>query len=482
MKKIIAFIKEMRKSNKVLLGLWFFISFIGAGNVPENYLFSFPGMAVIFFPIIIISELNNNPILRKRMSLTTPQCVACFVIVFFFAGGLIYFFAGLINEIPFVTSVFSSIFSIIFALIIWLFVFKKNSNKMKNLNSKRLKDRNDMSQNMQEVDVDCKNVAELKPIYSTADIKEVRDIVSFVQTTRKNIVVSDNYFKRAVDLITKTGEASISAFQSHFDMEYSRALQLMNELENYGVVGPYRGTQPRRVELSREYWKIIESHIITPVMIRLAEDAKYGQLFISAVDFLFEAKSINVSSLQRNLKISYNTAVNLLDDIKAVGFINPYTSTSSCKNVILEQEENWIELRNDILSDFNETVEESYSIENISDMALVDKMGGHEFEEFCAKLLKNNGFINVSVTPGSGDQGVDVLAEKDNIKYAIQCKNYSSPLGNTPIQEVNSGKEFYNCHVGVVMTNSIFTSGAKELADATKVLLWNREKLQEMMR
>ena len=107
-------------------------------------------------------------------------------------------------------------------------------------------------------------------------------------------------------------------------------------------------------------------------------------------------------------------------------------------------------------------------------------MDGHKFEYFCAEILKNNGFVNVSVTKGSGDQGVDVLAIKDGIKYAIQCKNYSTPLGNTPVQEVNAGKTYYNCHVGVVMTNSTFTQGAKALAQATGVLLWDGNILQSM--
>ena len=117
-----------------------------------------------------------------------------------------------------------------------------------------------------------------------------------------------------------------------------------------------------------------------------------------------------------------------------------------------------------------------------TDISYVDSMGGHEFEYFCADLLCKHNFINVSVTPGSGDQGVDVLAEKGGVKYAVQCKNYSSPLSNTPVQEVHAGKLFYHCHVRVVMTNSTFTPGAKRLAEATGVLLWDREVVQDMMR
>ena len=124
----------------------------------------------------------------------------------------------------------------------------------------------------------------------------------------------------------------------------------------------------------------------------------------------------------------------------------------------------------------------SYNRKNIYGIFnMIDMMDGHEFEFYCAKLLNKRGFHNVSVTKGSGDQGVDVLATKGGIKYAIQCKNYATPLSNKPIQEVCAGKVFYGCQIGVVMTNSTFTSGAIELANATGTLLWDRAVLMEMI-
>ena len=102
-------------------------------------------------------------------------------------------------------------------------------------------------------------------------------------------------------------------------------------------------------------------------------------------------------------------------------------------------------------------------------------------KKYSATVLQKNGFVNVSVTPGSGDQGVDVIAEKEGVRYAVQCKCYSSALGNTPVQEVCAGKSMYNCHVGVVMTNNYFTAGAKQLAEKNGILLWDRDKLQQMI-
>lgn len=112
----------------------------------------------------------------------------------------------------------------------------------------------------------------------------------------------------------------------------------------------------------------------------------------------------------------------------------------------------------------------------------IDHMEGHTFEYFCAELLKANRYEKVEVTPGSGDQGIDVIARKDGIKYGIQCKCYSSDIGNKAVQEAYSGKEFYNCHIGAVLTNRSFTAAATELAKKNRILLWDRQKLVEMMK
>lgn len=111
----------------------------------------------------------------------------------------------------------------------------------------------------------------------------------------------------------------------------------------------------------------------------------------------------------------------------------------------------------------------------------VDEITGLEFEEYIKDLLERLGYKNVIKTPASGDFGVDVIAEKDNVKYAIQCKNYQGQLSNKCVQEAFSGKQHYNCHVGVVVTNSYFSPHAIEQAKSTGVLLWDRDKLISMI-
>lgn len=110
-----------------------------------------------------------------------------------------------------------------------------------------------------------------------------------------------------------------------------------------------------------------------------------------------------------------------------------------------------------------------------------DDMEGHEFEYFCADLLRRRGFKEVIVTKGSGDFGIDILAERDGISYGIQCKNYSSPIGVKAVQEVYAGRDYYDCMVGVVMSNQYFTGPAVEAAKKLKIVLWDRGYIEEML-
>ena len=110
-----------------------------------------------------------------------------------------------------------------------------------------------------------------------------------------------------------------------------------------------------------------------------------------------------------------------------------------------------------------------------------DLLEGHEFEYYCADLLMKRGFQEVEVTRGSGDYGIDILAERDGVTYAIQCKCYSVPVGVKAVQEAYAGRDYYDCMVGAVLTNQYFTQPAVEAAKKLKILLWDRGYLESMI-
>ena len=110
----------------------------------------------------------------------------------------------------------------------------------------------------------------------------------------------------------------------------------------------------------------------------------------------------------------------------------------------------------------------------------LDEMDGFDFEYYCADLLADNGFVDVQVTRSSGDYGIDILAEKEGVTYAIQCKRYSGLVGVKAVQEAYAGRDYYDKMVGAVLTNQYFTKSAVQAARKLKILLWDRDYLQGM--
>jgi len=108
----------------------------------------------------------------------------------------------------------------------------------------------------------------------------------------------------------------------------------------------------------------------------------------------------------------------------------------------------------------------------------VDIMPGKTFEHYVAELLTYRGF-RTEVTRGSGDFGVDIVAQNGNTRYAVQCKRYSKNISRTAVSDAVAGVRSYNCQVPIVVTNRYFTKGAKELAQVNKCILIDRDTLAE---
>lgn len=111
----------------------------------------------------------------------------------------------------------------------------------------------------------------------------------------------------------------------------------------------------------------------------------------------------------------------------------------------------------------------------------LDDMDGIDFEELTCDILVANGFETAENTQASLDFGVDVLACRDGVTYAIQCKRYHSTVGIEAVQQVYAGRAYYECHVAVVLTNQYFTSNAHKLADKIGVALWDRDMLAQLL-
>lgn len=104
---------------------------------------------------------------------------------------------------------------------------------------------------------------------------------------------------------------------------------------------------------------------------------------------------------------------------------------------------------------------------------------GHEFERWVAEALTRFGW-KAQVTRGSGDQGLDVIAEKAGRRVGLQCKLYGSPVGNKAVQEAHAGKVYYGVDAVGVLTNASFTPSATALALVTGVKLFSQHDIPDL--
>lgn len=112
-------------------------------------------------------------------------------------------------------------------------------------------------------------------------------------------------------------------------------------------------------------------------------------------------------------------------------------------------------------------------------LAWDSNMSPAEYETFCADTLNNNGW-DAKTTVATGDQGVDVIAEKDGIRVAIQCKKYSSAVGNKAVQEVAAGMSYWGADIAAVVSTAGYTRSARELASVHNVYLLHHDDLKDL--
>ena len=105
---------------------------------------------------------------------------------------------------------------------------------------------------------------------------------------------------------------------------------------------------------------------------------------------------------------------------------------------------------------------------------------GFEFEEYICRLYKKLGY-KVVHTKLSGDQGADVIVEKDGIKTVVQAKFYNKPVANKAVQEVVASISYYAADKGIVITNNTFTKSAIELAKKNNIELIDKNSLNKLI-
>lgn len=111
----------------------------------------------------------------------------------------------------------------------------------------------------------------------------------------------------------------------------------------------------------------------------------------------------------------------------------------------------------------------------------VDTMSGLDFEYYVADVLADCGYVNIRLTERY-DFGIDIVAERDGIRWGIQVKRYSGLVKAEAVRQVVTALPLYQCDQAMVITNSTFSRVAQHLAEGNNCVLVDRPELFRLAR
>lgn len=104
-----------------------------------------------------------------------------------------------------------------------------------------------------------------------------------------------------------------------------------------------------------------------------------------------------------------------------------------------------------------------------------------EFEEWTESLFKALNFQNVVLTPQFGDKGLDLIAEKDGKKVAVQCKKYKGVVGTPVIQAFAGALQTAEIDKGYFITTGTYSLDAEKMAQELPIELYDRNSLVDLI-
>lgn len=294
----------------------------------------------------------------------------------------------------------------------------------------------------------------------------------------------DPMYGQALQCVIDAGYASTSLLQRRCNLGYARAAHILDQLEQAKVIGPYEGAQPRVVlpPYAKPKAAVAKGVKITRSTPQAADLTPPRMENTPVMNF---APLPVVTAPTMDVMPSPIVTDPAMDDVPQQTVTAPLTD-SAPQQAAIAPVMDVVQLPTEepheqppVLEDTEPPLEFSYQVSAVSGC---DGMDGHDFEYLCAGALRANGYKKVKVTQASGDYGIDILAKKNGVSYAIQCKRYNSPVGNHAVQEAYAGAAYYSSSVPVVLTNQNFTPAARKMADSLGVELWGRSELDALLR
>lgn len=108
------------------------------------------------------------------------------------------------------------------------------------------------------------------------------------------------------------------------------------------------------------------------------------------------------------------------------------------------------------------------------------EISGEEFETLLFRLFSAMGYVTQR-TGKAGDQGCDLILNKDGQRIIVQAKRYTGSVNNEAVQQAVAAKKYYDCNRVMVVTNSTFNKSAYDLAKVNDVELVGGNQLRGLL-
>ena len=104
------------------------------------------------------------------------------------------------------------------------------------------------------VDYDNAIMADIEKHASQAGSTNGKGSATAVPEPNDGEMDGDDMLPAAVDVILETNQASVSMLQRRLKLGYARAARIVDEMEEKGIVGPFQGSKPREILITKEQW------------------------------------------------------------------------------------------------------------------------------------------------------------------------------------------------------------------------------------
>lgn len=231
-----------------------------------------------------------------------------------------------------------------------------------------------------------------------------------------------------------------------------------------------------------------EKSYLKPLKIQLKKlryKNDYGDLIIDLakkqIQEFVRTKTSELSiALDWTIKYKFNHIYKKIADLKIINRSSGYGAAMMLSPAAHLNNKEYINVMTDKIYNLLLIAESLPTQSSASENQYSEKISATEYENLIANKLSIEFGWNTKTTKGSGDQGADVIAEKQGITLIIQCKHYNHPVGNKAVQEAHAAKGFYLGDHAAVVTNSTFTKSALQLAESLEVFTIHHEQLNDL--